>query len=84
MLEKEQLKNEIIQAFKYVRDNPNNLLAEQCANKLGDMLAEAIDKFVKSGEVSFTAGQVTGQTVNPETSSPVPLTLGMASGGKVK
>ena len=50
--------------------------AEQAAEKLANTFANAIDTFVKSGTVSFTAGTVTGATPANGT-----LQGGAASGG---
>jgi predicted alternative tryptophan synthase beta-subunit len=52
--------------------------AEAAANNLGTTIANAIETFVKSGEVSFSAGSVTGSTPANGT-----LTGGTASGGTI-
>lgn len=60
-------------------DSYNNAVNE--ATELANSLATAIEEFVKSGEVSFTAGKITGTTaVN---GSPTPLTVGAGTGGKI-
>jgi hypothetical protein len=52
--------------------------AESAANTLGSAIAIAIEAFVKSGEVTFASGNVTGAT--PANGS---LTGGAATGGTI-
>ncbi len=51
---------------------------DEADEKATQLLADAIEKFVKSGEVVFTAGEVTGQTPANGT-----LVNGAATGGEI-
>lgn len=77
-LKKTELKNGLIDLQKSLKemDNPDEAM-ELFASKLSDL----IDSFVKSGEVTFEKGDVTGTTAVQGT--PTPLALGAASKGKI-
>jgi hypothetical protein len=80
-LETSALKRAIKSAFQDETVRASD--AEASADKLAELLAKAMEDFVKSGEVSFTSGQITGTTPDVQTSTPVPLTAGAGTGGKV-
>ena len=82
-LETGKLKNDIINAYKTVRENSGNKKAEESATELAELLSNAIELFVKSGVVSFQSGNVTGVTADPQTGTPVPLANGTAINGKI-
>jgi hypothetical protein len=70
------LKTALINAFTAQQSQQNGATAVE---NLASDISNAVEAFVKSGEVAFTAGEVTGTCP----SGGGPLATGAASGGKI-
>lgn len=75
-LDKAALKSAIKSGFEAAQTQQDK---DAAANSIADAIANAIDAFVKSGAVNFTAGAVTGTCGGPG----APLTVGAASNGTI-
>ncbi len=87
MLNVEGLKSELYNILSKDIPNEGNShainTAKQKAKDLANSLADAIDTFVKSGQVDFASGQVNGNVTDPQTGTPIPLALGTATKGVI-
>lgn len=78
-----ELKSALLDNLVQDGADPQSLeIATNKAEKLANKFSQAIDKFVKSGEVNFSTGKVTGLYINTS-GTPTPITQGKADKGVI-